>query len=194
MTDGYDISSEIAWWTLLDFSDDKSTLVQVMAWCCQATSHYLNQCWPRSLPPYGVSRPQWFNVKLNEQLNNQSSCQWFEMLWHSCGVTVMKNVIKVSADHHIWTLFTEWLNHSINIWTMTSLFQWHIRPHQLSIGSSSAGRCCWFLAYIKCSHWDLKKNVFHLVHLMFFFHLLSTSTTCDMLVQLMGPCEISKKF
>ena len=38
---------------------DKSTLVQVMAWCRQATSHYLNQYWPRSLPPYGVTRPQW---------------------------------------------------------------------------------------------------------------------------------------
>ena len=30
-----------------------------MAWCHQATSHYLNQWWPRSLPPYGVTRPQW---------------------------------------------------------------------------------------------------------------------------------------
>ena len=29
-----------------------------MAWCCQATSHYLSQCWPRSLSPYGVTRPQ----------------------------------------------------------------------------------------------------------------------------------------
>ena len=38
---------------------DKSTLVQVMAWCRQATSHYLSQCWPRSLSPYGVTRPQW---------------------------------------------------------------------------------------------------------------------------------------
>ena len=27
--------------------DDKSTLVQVMAWCRQATSHYLSQWWPR---------------------------------------------------------------------------------------------------------------------------------------------------
>ena len=58
--DGCDISSEIALrWTSLDLSDDKSILVQVMAWCHQATSHYLNQCWPRSLPPYGVTRPQW---------------------------------------------------------------------------------------------------------------------------------------
>ena len=37
------------------------TLVQVMAWCRQATSHYLSQCWPRSLSPYGVTRPQWVN-------------------------------------------------------------------------------------------------------------------------------------
>ena len=43
----------------LDLTDDKSTLVQVMAWCRQATSHYLSQCWPRSLSPYGVTRPQW---------------------------------------------------------------------------------------------------------------------------------------
>ena len=29
--------------------NDKSTSVQVMAWCCQATSHYLSPCWPRSM-------------------------------------------------------------------------------------------------------------------------------------------------
>ena len=34
-----------------------STLVQVMAWCRQATSHYLSQCWPSFLSPYGVTRP-----------------------------------------------------------------------------------------------------------------------------------------
>ena len=43
----------------LDFTDDQSTLVQVMAWCRQATSHYLSQCWPWSLLPYGVTRPEW---------------------------------------------------------------------------------------------------------------------------------------
>ena len=39
-------------------TDDKSTLVQVMAWCCQATSHYLSQWWPNSVMSY-VIRPQW---------------------------------------------------------------------------------------------------------------------------------------
>ena len=37
---------------------DKSTLVQVMAWSHQAISHYLNQYWPRSPMPYGITRPQ----------------------------------------------------------------------------------------------------------------------------------------
>ena len=44
-----------------DLTDDKSTLVQVMAWCRQATSQYLGQCWLSFLSPYGVARPQWVN-------------------------------------------------------------------------------------------------------------------------------------
>ena len=60
MIDGWGISCEIALiWMSLDLNDEKSTLVQVMAWCRQATSHYLSQCWPRSLSSYGVTRPQW---------------------------------------------------------------------------------------------------------------------------------------
>ena len=27
--------------------------------CRQATSHYLSQCWPSSMSPYGVTMPQW---------------------------------------------------------------------------------------------------------------------------------------
>ena len=50
---GWGISHEIAL-----ISHDQSTLVQVMAWRRQATSHYLSQCWPRSLSSYGVTRPQ----------------------------------------------------------------------------------------------------------------------------------------
>ena len=61
--EGWSISCEIAIrWMPLDLTDDESTLVQVMAWCRQATSHYLNQCWPNSMPPYGVTRPQWVNT------------------------------------------------------------------------------------------------------------------------------------
>ena len=41
---------------------DKSTLVQVMSWCHQATSHYLSQWWPGSMSPYGVRMQQRVNA------------------------------------------------------------------------------------------------------------------------------------
>ena len=47
-------------WITEDPTAGNSTLGQVMAWCHQATSHYLNQCWPRSLIN-GITRPQWLN-------------------------------------------------------------------------------------------------------------------------------------
>ena len=52
------------WWIPQDFIDDKSAFGEIMAWCCQATSYYLSQCWSRSMSPYGVTRPQW--VKLHD--------------------------------------------------------------------------------------------------------------------------------
>ena len=47
-------------WMLCKLTNEKSTLVEVMAWCCQAANLYLSQCWPRSLLPYGT-RSQWDN-------------------------------------------------------------------------------------------------------------------------------------
>ena len=73
-----------------NLTDDKSTLVQVMAWCRQATSHYLSQCWPRSMSPNGVTRPQW--VKCNT-------------MW-SC-----YNVVQYNMTLHM-TL--QWLGQNIN--------------------------------------------------------------------------------
>ena len=68
---GWGISYEITLrWMPQDLTDDKSTLVQVMAWCRQATSHYLGQWWTRSMSPDGVTRPQWVNT-LKPQLNGR---------------------------------------------------------------------------------------------------------------------------
>ena len=38
-----------------------STLAQVMAWCHQATSHYLSQCWPTSMLPLGHNESTFFD-------------------------------------------------------------------------------------------------------------------------------------
>ena len=76
--DGWGTSCEIALICMsLDFTDDQPTLVQVMAWCRQATSHYLSQCWPRSLSPYGVTRPQW----VKPQWVNSGQDNILGMLW-----------------------------------------------------------------------------------------------------------------
>ena len=42
----------------------QNTLVQIMVWCHQATSHYLSQCWPRSMLSYGITRPWGIEHKL----------------------------------------------------------------------------------------------------------------------------------
>ena len=47
-----------------------STMVQAMAWCCRAASHYLRQYWSRSIFPYGFNKPQCVNTlrpRRNEQ-------------------------------------------------------------------------------------------------------------------------------
>ena len=45
-------------WMYIYLIDDKSLLVQVMAWCRQAIRHYLNQFRPRSMSPYVATKPQ----------------------------------------------------------------------------------------------------------------------------------------
>ena len=90
MIDGWGIFCEIALICMsLGFTDDKSTLAQVMAWCRQATSHYLNQCWPRSKPPYGITRPQWVLQKMQKMSKphhnalNSVHIHWQgSALWH----------------------------------------------------------------------------------------------------------------
>ena len=77
---GWGISYEIAIrWMPLDLTDDKSPLVQVMAWCCQATSHYLSQCWPRFMSPNGVTRPQWVNSL--KEIYLHPIFKWVVMTW-----------------------------------------------------------------------------------------------------------------
>ena len=60
---GWRTSFEVApRWMSRDFTHHISTLVQVMAWCSYATSHYLSQGWPSSISPYGIPWPQWVNL------------------------------------------------------------------------------------------------------------------------------------
>ena len=52
---------------------DKATLPQVMAWCRQASSHYLSQCSPRSSSPHGVTlghNELWWKITIADTFNS----------------------------------------------------------------------------------------------------------------------------
>ena len=70
--------------------DDESTLVQVMAWHQQATSHYLSQCWPRSLLPYGYNK--FMNLHVMNCLKQHQNLFEFSLKFLS---TEMRLVLKI---------------------------------------------------------------------------------------------------
>ena len=80
--DGWDISCEIVLTcTPQNLTDDKSTLVQVMAWWHQATNHYLSQCLHRSMSPFTITRPQRVKTSRSEQNGRQFTDDIFRCLF-----------------------------------------------------------------------------------------------------------------
>ena len=63
-----------------NLTDDKSTLIQVKAWCHQATSHYPSHCSPKSMSPYGFTRPQW--CKTHCSYNSGHNMLDMYAIWH----------------------------------------------------------------------------------------------------------------
>ena len=61
-------------WMTENLTNEKSTLIQVMAWCSKATSHYLNQWWPRLISPYRTTWPQWVSI-LNKMASYALYCK-----------------------------------------------------------------------------------------------------------------------
>ena len=48
----------------LGFSDDKSTVVSVMARCSLMPIHHPRQCWPSSMTQFDVTRSQWIKTAI----------------------------------------------------------------------------------------------------------------------------------
>ena len=78
-------------WMPQNIFDEKSTLVQVMAGCRQATSYYLSQCLRRSVSPHGVT----------SILFKGNSSIWglnFSVLFHRGQLTITYNK-SIEAGH-----------------------------------------------------------------------------------------------
>ena len=86
--DGLGICNDIGLRGLsLDLSDDKSTLVQAMAWCRQATSHYLNQYRLSYITLYDVTRPRWVKNSSMSQ-TKPSKAMKLEQLVLDCSISI----------------------------------------------------------------------------------------------------------
>ena len=109
----------LRWMPQQDFTDDKSTSVQVMAWCRQATSHHLNQCRP-VLMPCGITRPQWVKY---------STC--FLKIY-----LLVNGIVLLSPRWY--DIFLSWLTRSSVIGLVPIVYQAVTRtnPDLLSIGPS----------------------------------------------------------
>ena len=129
LIDGWDISCEIAFrWLCLNHTDEKQTLVHIMAWCHQATRHYLSQCWSRSILPYGVTRPQWVQV---------FGILWINLLWRLLWVLW-------NWKRFLWCLLLLRLINILEVYFFQPA-EWYIRHktwrHRLQErGSSSVGK------------------------------------------------------
>ena len=83
---------------VMDANNFESTLVQVMDWCHQVASHYLNQCWPRSVLPYGITGPQsFYSLKVNCFLTNTYIRGMMETLRLLVGVLLSGRVLLIGT-------------------------------------------------------------------------------------------------
>ena len=113
----------------LDLTDDKSILVLVMAWCHQATSHYLSQCWPRSILPNGITRPQWVKMGGYPQFQGLWFCCHSSWAHVTSGNFYHFPKATDSPLHHqtrcllSWGMCKEYVKESGSGWPWISLFQ-----------------------------------------------------------------------
>ena len=83
-------------WLSINFIDGESTSLREMAQSCQATSHYLCQCWLSSIPPYGITRPQWVQEKLARGLRRLELL----ILTTSCFTKAFSIATEIQGKYH----------------------------------------------------------------------------------------------
>ena len=93
-------------WVPQNHIDDKPTLVQVMSWCHLATSHYLSQCWPTSMLPYGH-----YMATMSKISCSLTPWSWAMHIQSSAVITRL-NIIRYYIDN-----YRNWSRLRIRRWT-----------------------------------------------------------------------------
>ena len=129
----------------------KSALVQVMAWCCQAASHDMNQCWPRSMMPCSIKRPQWVKChSLIKVTSTSVSCTGAPSTCYS-----------TAGPHVIWrvppagensleeeTSFVKLPRRQVSTWTLTTTLEYVAIDILFAMVSIQNADCAWTIAPI----------------------------------------------
>ena len=118
-------------WMPHDFTDDKPTLVQVMTWCRQATSLYLNQC--RS-----DIYDQTYAGLYTGELNTFCAVKWYQLtksskfnhpLTHWGRVThICVGYITITYSDRSWSAPSHYLNQCWYIvnWALKNKLYWNL--------------------------------------------------------------------
>ena len=77
--------------------DDKSTLAQVLACCLTTPCHHLSQCWPTSVSPYGVTRPQWVKAYIQRTTWKLCYTQYIKFVC-VCNYSVSTNLMQITPN------------------------------------------------------------------------------------------------
>ena len=112
-------------------SDDKSTLVQVMTWCRQATSHYLSQCWPSHCQVYLFTAVCVSSIKMMlHEHHDITNHRQINCLFNSLFRLTTKEIPKHRITGPLWRESTNLM--VIQQWpvvqevlVMRKMFQWH---------------------------------------------------------------------
>ena len=94
---------------------EKSTLVQEMAWCRQATSHYLSQCCSRSISPCGIGRgyyvlpsPKWRSLESRLDtflwISSKQKRDYLKTTTHICSFMLEETTYQISVSLVLWSL------------------------------------------------------------------------------------------
>ena len=115
-----------------------------MAWCHQATSHYLSPSWPRSLSPYDITGPQWVNVCITSTYTHLSNTL-LQSLSPIVTISSNLNIISILLDQYQhWRMqyFSStfslapkgWLSQHLTDWSSTSVTSFDlIRRHIINV-------------------------------------------------------------
>ena len=126
-------------WMLLDHTNDKSTLVQVIAWGRQEASHYLSQGWPSFMQPCAGTRPQWVKLDLqhlsgeNRDVKTRRSTQRYRLSWFTKFLTeIAPTCLALKTKCHNVSRY--WWHRRLSSWQPTvpsgtkKLALWQIYP------------------------------------------------------------------